>query len=398
MNILLVSQDDSEHLQVGGKHIHQNILIKEWRAAGHNVATSFPAMTDIRLPLYQRVLYRLTRRWGQYPSRYFDAYLEAIRCSLKRSIRAQLRKRMPDLVSAQDPMSAVACGEVLDEIAGSGRRPPITLTLHGYYTWEMFNYGYYGEQNRAAIEMAGFVLEHKALKYAHRVITVDSRIRNYLRDTLSHEGGVDVIFNAIDLSPFKQAPARIPGEGDFWTLLMTRRMVLKNGVIVAIEALAEVVRNNKAVRLVMVGDGPEWDNVVSRARQLGIESAITFVGAVSHGEVAKYYLSADILLMPSIPSDGIEEATSLSMLEGMAARNLVICSAIGGMKEIIRDGETGFLVEPDASDALAGKILEVMALSPGERQRIVNNAVGYVWDNHASSRHAARILSVMRSQ
>lgn len=398
MNILLVSQDDSETLQVGGKHIHQNILMKEWRAAGHDVATCFPALADLRLPLYQRVLYRLTRRWGRYPSRYFDAYLEAIRCSLKRSIRAQLLKGMPDLVSAQDPMSAVACGEVLDEIASSGRRPPITLTLHGYYTWEMFNYGYYGEQNRAAIEAAGFRLEHKALNYAHRVITVDSRIRNYLRATLSWQGQVDVIFNAIDLSPFSDIPARLPGSGGTWTLLMTRRMVLKNGVIVAIEALAKVVRSNRAVRLVMVGDGPEWDNVVARARQLGIESAITFVGAVSHGEVAKYYLSADILLMPSIPSDGIEEATSLSMLEGMAARNLVICSAIGGMKEIIRDGETGFLVEPDASDALAGKILEVMALSPDERQRIVNNAVGYVWDNHASSRHAARILSIMGSQ
>lgn len=397
MNILLVSQDDSEHLQVGGKHIHQNILIKEWRSAGNEVSTCFPLSADLRLPIHRRILYRLTRQWGRYPVSYFNAYLEVIRCSLKTTIRDRLSRGLPDLISAQDPMSAVACGEVLDEIVGSGCRPPITLTLHGYYTWELFNYGYYGDQNRAAIEVAGFVLEHKALKYANQVITVDSRIRNYLRDTLSYEGVVDVIFNAIDLSPFEQSPARILGKGDVWTLLMTRRMVLKNGVIVAIEAFAEVLQQNPAVRLVMVGDGPERNNVLSRARKLGIESAITFAGAVSHGEVAGYYLGADILLMPSIPSDGIEEATSLSMLEGMAARNIVICSAVGGMKEIIRDGETGFLVEPDAPSELARKILDVMTLPSEERLRVVNNAVGYVWDNHASSRHAQRILSVMGS-
>lgn len=397
MKILLVSQDDSERLQVGGKHIHQNILMREWRLAGHVVRCCFPSPDDLRLGLLQRVLYRLTRSWGRYPVRYFSLYVGAIRGSLRARVKQALLQEMPDVISAQDPVAALVCGEVLDEVAGNGRRPAITLTLHGYYTWEMFNYGYYGDQNREAIEAAGFALEREALRRAARVVAVDSRIRQYLVDTLGYAGRVDVVFNAIDLAPFAGAAPRPPVTDGRWRLLVTRRMVLKNGVIVAIEAFAEVLKQAANARLIMVGDGPEMGRVRARARELGIEHAVEFVGAVSHGEVAGFYLGADILLMPSIPSDGIEEATSLSMLEGMAAGNVVVCSAIGGMKEIIRDGVTGYLVPPAAPSALAQRLLAIMAAPAGDVSALTARAIRYAWDHHSAARHAERILALMES-
>lgn len=394
MNILLVSQDDSTLIKLGGKHIHQNTLITAWEAAGHQVRCCFPAANPLKLSVPQRIAYRLTRKWGRYPARYFANYLNLIRDSLKVSLRALLDRWQPDVISAQDPMAAVACAEVLDEL-NLKKRPAITLTLHGYYTWEMFNYGYYGEQNRTQIEAIGFALERQALSRVARVITVDSRIRDYLRSTFSYTGPLDVIFNAIDLKPFEHARHRATGAGGMWKLLITRRMVLKNGVIVAIDALAHVRRHVDNIRLVMVGDGPEMDNVRQRARNLGVESSIEFVGAVNHQDIPQHYLSADILLMPSIPSDGIEEATSLSMLEGMAAGNLVICSGIGGMKEIITHGHNGFLVPPADPAALGDQILAIIRSDEDDRRRVVTQAQQYVWANHAAEKHALRILSLM---
>jgi glycosyltransferase involved in cell wall biosynthesis len=394
MNILLVSQDDSTRIKLGGKHIHQNTLITAWEAAGHEVRCCFPASNPLKLSVPQRIAYRLTRKWGHYPARYFSNYLNLIRESLKVSLRTLLGSWQPDVISAQDPMAAVACAEVLDELSLK-KRPAITLTLHGYYTWEMFNYGYYGEQNRAQIEVTGFALERKALSHVARVITVDSRIRDYLREKFSYAAPLDVVFNAIDLKPFERA--RQPGINaeQKWKLLITRRMVLKNGVIVAIDALAHVRRHTDNVRLVMIGDGPEMENVRQRARNLGVESFIEFVGAVNHQDIPNYYLSADILLMPSIPSDGIEEATSLSMLEGMAAGNLVICSAIGGMKEIVTHGQNGFLVPPADPAALGEQILAIIRSDDNERRRVIDRAQQYVWANHAAEKHALRILSLM---
>lgn len=394
MRILLVSQDNSRQLQVGGKHIHQNGLVAAWEANGHDVRCCFPSEARPRLPLSVRILYRLTRRFANSPALYFAKYLRFLRESLKSSLGPLLAEWEPDVISVQDPMAAVACAEILDELQFS-KRPPITMTLHGYYTWEMFNYGYYGDRSRNAIEAIGFSLEREALARVSGVITVDSRIRDYLRSQFGYLRPLHVVYNAINLAPFANAPCRNGMAPNTWRVLITRRMVIKNGVIVAVDALAEVLRRGGNVRLVMVGDGPELENVRRRARTLGVESAIDFVGAVNHHEVAKYYLQADILLMPSIPSDGIEEATSLSMLEGMAAGNLVICSAIGGMKEIVRHGENGFLIPPGDAHALAAEILALTETDEESRRGVIERAKRYVRQNHAAEQHAERILSLM---
>lgn len=392
MKILLVSQDNSDQIQVGGKHIHQCILSDSWGAQGHEVRTAFPQAAELRLPRYQSVLYRLTRRWGRYPARFFAYYLSKLRAVLINRLNQVCADWEPDVISAQDPLAVMA---VVEFYRGNGKSPPpVTLTLHGYYTWELFNYGYYGEQNRIAIYQYGQLMEREALQYVKRVITVDTRIRDYVRDELAYSGMTDVVFNAINLQPFKN-PVKTGVAPACWRLLMTRRMVLKNGVIVAVEALAEVLGEFPNVKLTMLGDGPEAGNVRNRAEQLGISSSIEFLGNVSHKDVAGYYLKSDILLMPSIPSDGIEEATSLSMLEGMAAGNLVICSAIGGMKEIVHHNQTGFLVNANSAKDLASQILEIIRMQNTQRAKVIRDAQAYVWKNHNGTGHAAHILEMM---
>jgi glycosyltransferase involved in cell wall biosynthesis len=68
------------------------------------------------------------------------------------------------------------------------------------------------------------------------------------------------------------------------------------------------------------------------------------------------YEASDIVLIPSVHSHGVEEATSISALEAMSCRSPVIASAIGGLKEILIDGEDGLLVEEKNKEALAQAI------------------------------------------
>jgi len=116
-----------------------------------------------------------------------------------------------------------------------------------------------------------------------------------------------------------------------------------------VEILARVLQKGVATRLVMVGDGSERTNVEHRARCLGIYDKCIFVG--KQPNIVDYLSAADVLLLPSE-----QESFGLAALEAMACEVPVIASRVGGIPEVVTDGETGFLsevgdVEKMAADA-----------------------------------------------
>jgi N-acetyl-alpha-D-glucosaminyl L-malate synthase BshA len=102
-----------------------------------------------------------------------------------------------------------------------------------------------------------------------------------------------------------------------------------------VEILARVLKKTKA-RLVMVGDGSERTNAEHRARCLGIYDYCTFVG--KQPNIVNYLSASDVLLLPSE-----QESFGLAALEAMACEVPVIASSVGGLPEVVTDGETGFL-------------------------------------------------------
>ncbi len=118
-----------------------------------------------------------------------------------------------------------------------------------------------------------------------------------------------------------------------------------------VEIFARVRREMSDVRLLMVGDGPERSAAFYRAEQLGLTDGVSFVG--KQANIAAYLGIADVFLLPSEL-----ESFGLAALEAQACEVPVIATRIGGIPEVVADGETGFLsdvgdVEKMADDTSA---------------------------------------------
>ena len=105
-------------------------------------------------------------------------------------------------------------------------------------------------------------------------------------------------------------------------------------------------RCEACVRLVMCGDGPEREKAETLARELGVADDVIFVGSVPN--IPDYLSVADVFLMPSQT-----ESFGLAALEAMACEVPVIASRVGGLPEVVHDGETGYLVTLGDVQAMA---------------------------------------------
>jgi glycosyltransferase involved in cell wall biosynthesis len=101
--------------------------------------------------------------------------------------------------------------------------------------------------------------------------------------------------------------------------------------------------------LCMVGDGPDRDDVEERAHELGIVRNCFFLGY--QDEVAPFYAALDTLIL----SSG-NEGTPVSAIEALASGRPVVATRVGGVPDVVRDGEDGFLVEPGDVEAMADRL------------------------------------------
>lgn len=123
-------------------------------------------------------------------------------------------------------------------------------------------------------------------------------------------------------------------------------------VIDCIEIFARVSKHVPS-RLIMVGDGPEASGAQARARDLGIANDVVFVGA--QPRIADYLSIADVLLVPSE-----SESFGLSALEAMSCRVPVVASNIGGLPEVVVDGENGYLCEVGDVENMATAVTRIL--------------------------------------
>ena len=146
---------------------------------------------------------------------------------------------------------------------------------------------------------------------------------------------------------------------DGFRVLFVGRLVERKGVRYLVEAVASLPARI-APRLEVVGHGPELRGLEALVSRLGIGDRVTFHGRVPEVELQRAYAGASVLALPSVMDRrGDTEGLGVVLLEAMNERVPVVASDVGGITDIVQDGETGLLVPPGDAVALANALLRL---------------------------------------
>jgi len=176
-------------------------------------------------------------------------------------------------------------------------------------------------------------------------------------------------------------------EGGPW-LLTVARLDYHKGIDTVIRALPAIRAVVPTVRYAVAGVGSRREALERLIAELGLEDAVRLLGFVSDDELPALYNAADLFVLASRRYDLLVEGFGISIVEASASGLPVIGSRSGGIPEAIRDGETGFLVEPEDPAALAATAIRLLG-DEGLRRRM--GAAGraavesyYNWDRVAA--------------
>ncbi len=186
-----------------------------------------------------------------------------------------------------------------------------------------------------------------------RVVAVSDDMRRWAEYCGCPPGRVVVIPNAVPANFEAGHGADAPVASTPY-ILYVGRLSPEKGVDVLLQAFAYVAGENKQVHLHVIGGG-DLQGMTEKARGLGINGRVTFHGGLPHSVLPGWYRGAMLSAMPSRA-----DAQPLTVLEAMASRCPVVASCVGGIPEMVKEGESGLLVRPDSPLELAAAIVRVL--------------------------------------
>jgi colanic acid/amylovoran biosynthesis glycosyltransferase len=179
-------------------------------------------------------------------------------------------------------------------------------------------------------------------------------------------------------------------------ILMCGRLVEYKGFTYGIEAFAHCFNKHKNIRLQIIGDGPLKNGLFKQIKKLGLERYVTILGNKSHPEVAQAMQEADIFMMPyTIGKHGECEGLPNVLKEAQAAGLPVISTSIGGIPEVVKDGESGFLVKEKNISALIQK-LKILIEDPSLCSRFGKNGRKIIEERFGLDSQVCKLENIYR--
>ncbi|MDO8495766.1 MAG: glycosyltransferase family 4 protein [bacterium] len=187
-----------------------------------------------------------------------------------------------------------------------------------------------------------FKLQRKICLKADQIIVPSNYLSRIVQGWGVPENKIKVVYNGVDFSPSdlgrEEARKKIGIPGNI--LLSTGRLVAWKGFRMLIKVMPQLLRINQFFRLVIAGDGPEFKVLRAMVKNMGLDKKVYLVGKKSHAELATYLAASEMYIL----NTGYE-GFSHQLLEAMVAGVPVITTAVGGNREIIHQGENGFMIK-----------------------------------------------------
>ena len=196
-------------------------------------------------------------------------------------------------------------------------------------------------------------------KYSTAVIAVSQAAKDHLCAQGLREDRVRVVHNGVDLAKFSpippdQARRELGIDARAELIGVFGRLSKEKGQAVALQAMAPLSKIRPNARMLIVGDGKDRAELVSLANSLGISERVRF--EPFNPDIRPMISACDIVLVPSL-----KEGFGLVAVNAMALHRPVIATNVGGLPEIIKDGETGVLVPPGEPEPISRVLSELLA-------------------------------------
>jgi D-inositol-3-phosphate glycosyltransferase len=239
-----------------------------------------------------------------------------------------------------------------------------------------------------------YEIERRTMAGSDRIVALTGVDRQQMIRHYGEQAPIVVIPGGVDLARFKPLPraaarAKLGLGSTQKILLFVGRIQRLKGLEVLLRAFARLI--DLDAQLLIVGGRPgtspesrEINRLQHLAARLGVAERTRFLGAVAHEELPAYYSAADVSVMPSS-----YESFGLVAVESLACGTPVVATRVGGLRSIVRDGETGLLVPWRDAELFAERLRRVLTdeglharLAGQARQSVMQYGWGGIADEH----------------
>jgi len=299
--------------------------------------------------------------------------------ALSQLIRLQ-RKHRFDIIHTHNSKAGF-----LGRLAGRFCRTPVIIhTIHGFAFHDC----------ESAWRRNLFIqLERQAAHWCDELIAISQPMIDWaILEKIAPRGSIRKIYSGIDIEPFAHAQAdqHILSQAKFtsndFIIGFFAKLWEGKGHLDALQALALARNHEPRLKLLIVGEGPLAAQLQLEISRLGLADAVFLAGF--QRDIPSLTASCNAVILPSY-----YEGMGRVVLEGMAAGKPVIASFVGGIKELILDGETGIFITPGEIEQLSQKLL-MLTRSPEFCQRLGRQAQAAVGKKYSAQHMVQKITEL----
>ena len=259
------------------------------------------------------------------------------------------RQWRPDVVHAHSPVrNALAAFSI-------GRKLNIPIVYEVRALWEDAASSHGTLRSGTLNYRLARHLETRAVRSADSVVTISRGLHGELSARGVREESMFLVPNAVDVARFvpeERTPAPSQGRTQHPVIGFIGSFYSYEGLDLLLEAARRIACERPEIRLVLVGGGPEERRLRELCASGNLSECVSMPGWLPHDRIVDAYRAIDIFVYPRRRNRLTELVTPLKPLEAMAMAKVVLASDVGGHRELIEDGRTGFLFKADEVDDL----------------------------------------------